>query len=88
MPIYEYKHPKTGEIFTEIRKIKDRDKPFTAPDGEVCERIFFSKMGYMGRSEKDREVFELDRDYAKKIRPKYVKYRDGHREFFDPTRHN
>lgn len=87
MPIYEFIHPKTEEIFTEIRQMSDRDKPFIAPDGEICERVLFSKMGYMGRSEKERECFELDPHYCKKVSPKWIKYRDGHREKFDPTRH-
>lgn len=87
MPIYEFKHPKTGEVFEEIRLMKDRDKPFISADGETCERIFFSSMGYMGRCEKERECFELDPHYCKKISPKFIKYRDNHRERYDPTKH-
>lgn len=86
MPIYEYQHPDTKEIFSELRKIKDRDKPFIAPDGKECERLLFpTKLGYCGKG--DREVFEVDPGYVKKCRPKYVEFRDGHKEKYDPTKH-
>jgi hypothetical protein len=88
MPIYQYKHPDTEEIFEEIRKIKDRDKPFIAEDGVKCPRLEIPlDIGYCGRSEKDREVFEIDSEYTKKCNPKYVKFRDGHREKYDPSKH-
>ena len=68
--------------------MKERNDEYISPDGEVCERIIVSpSMGYVGRSEKDREGFELDADYYKKQNPKYVKYRDGHREFYNSTKH-
>ena len=37
--------------------------------------------------EKNKEVFEADRDYVRKCKPKYVKFRDGHREKYNETRH-
>lgn len=83
-PIYEYKNPVTGEIFEDIRSYSDMDKPFIAPDGTKCERIFTSSIhGWKG----DREVFEIDPGYVKKCKPKYVKFRDGHREKYDPNKH-
>jgi len=86
MPIYEYEHPETGEIFDDIRPAKDRAKPFIAPDGVACpKRDVPSKFaGWKG----NREVFEADRDLVKKTKPKYVKFKDGHRERYDPTKHN
>jgi hypothetical protein len=85
-PIYEFEHPKTGEIFEDIRSIEDRDKLFISEDGAKCKRVFCpSRLGYCGKG--DRECFELDRDYVKKVNPKRVKYRDGHSETYDPTRH-
>lgn len=86
MPIYQFKHPKTGEIFEDIRSFKNINKPFFAPDGVKCERIKVSTnvRGWRG----DREVFEADSSFVKKTKPKYVKFRDGHRERYDPTKHN
>lgn len=84
MPTYEYEHPNTKEIFTDLRKMEDRDKPFIAPDGKECKRVLFSPV-HGWRS--DREGFEMDPDYYKEAHPKYVKYRDGHREKYDPTKH-
>jgi hypothetical protein len=85
VPIYEFMHPETGEIFEEMRKMKDRDKPFKAPDGVLCDRLMVptSFSGWKA----DKEVFEADRDFVKKGKPKYVKFKDGHRERYDPTKH-
>ena len=85
MPIYEYQHPITKEIFEELRSIKDGNKVFSAPDGVKCKRII-SLPGYCGKGK--REPFELDREYVKKVNPKYVRFNDGHRERYDPTKHN
>ena len=84
MPIYEYLNKETGEIFEEIRSIADRDKPYIDPDGVECPRIFPSSVsGWL----KGREVFQVDPEFVKKCNPKYVKYQDGHKEKYDPTRH-
>ena len=83
MPFYEFKHPKTGKIFEEFRKMSDSDHPFIASDGEVCPRVISACAGWR----EGREVFELDRDYVRKCKPRKVKYRDGHSEIYDPTRH-
>ena len=84
MPIYEYAHPDTGEIFEDIRKIKDRDNIFMSEDGKKCKRLEVSNFtGWKN----NREVFEVDADYVKKCNPKYVKFRDGHKERYDPTKH-
>lgn len=84
-PIYQYEHPKTGEIFEDIRKYKDANKPFIAPDGAKCTRleVATSFTGWKG----DREIFEQDPGYVKKCKPKYIKFRDGHRERYDPMKH-
>ncbi len=85
MPIYQFVHPKTGEIFEDIRSVKDRDKPFYAPDGIKCGRLEVPTRFSGGKG--DKEVFEADADYVKKCRPKYVRFRDGHKERYDPTKH-
>ncbi len=65
--------------------MKDRNRPFKAPDGKKCKRLEVSKniRGWSG----NREVFEADPDYVKGCRPKYVKFQDGHKEKYDPTKH-
>ena len=93
MPIYVYQHPKTKEEFDVVKSMKDRDEPFEAPDGELCERVLFpaarkSKPGERSsRAGKKMECFEADPEYTKAIKPKFVKFRDGHRERYDPTKH-
>lgn len=84
MALYEFQHPKTGKIFEEFRLMKDSDKPFIAPDGVKCPRIFPSSGSFRIEG---REGFELDPTFYKKMNPKYVKYRDGHRERFSPNKH-
>jgi hypothetical protein len=84
MPIYTFEHPDTGEIFEDIRSFKDMDKSFYAPDGKKCKRVKVPKNVRGWR--KDREVFEVD-DYCKKMKPKFVKFQDGHKERYDPTKH-
>lgn len=86
MPIYEYEHPKTKEIFEDIRTIKNRDKLFVAPDGAKCKRVKFpSQMGYCGKG--TREVYELDPHFCKQVNPKYIKLRSGEKIRYDPTKH-
>ncbi len=88
MPIYCYQHPKTKEVFESIRPVKDRKKLYTAPDGKKCKWMSIPpSLGYMGLSAKEREVFELYREDVKACQPKRVKFRDGHVEKYDPTRH-
>jgi hypothetical protein len=90
MPTYQYKHPKTGKIFECIRTFSERDKPLISDDGEKCEFVpwYLTDIKFqMGIINRNAEVWEKDSDYVKKVHPKYVKYRDGHREKFDPTRH-
>ncbi len=83
MPIYEFEHPQTKEVYEDFRKMSDSDKPFMAPDGTQCKRILSKCRGWKG----DRECFELDPEYVKKARPNYVRYRDGHREKYNPSKH-
>ena len=85
MAIYEYIHPKTGEVFEDIRPYKKADMPFVAPDGVKCKRVAISSSfcGWKG----NKEVFEMDRDYVKKMKPKYIRFKDGHRERYDPRKH-
>ncbi|MFW6172284.1 MAG: hypothetical protein ACOC5T_00870 [Elusimicrobiota bacterium] len=92
MPIYEYQHPETKEIFSELRTVSRRNEPFTAPDGTECERIHFSASKTpdgvrASRAGMKLESFQVDPLYTKKCNPKYVRFRDGHRERYDPTKH-
>ena len=88
MPIYEYFNPETDEIIEVLLPIADRNKDYITEDGVHCKRIEVpSDMGYMGRIEGEREVFEVDREAVKNAKPKYIKFRDGHRERYDPSKH-
>jgi hypothetical protein len=68
-------------------------RPYIAPDGEKCELLedyvppAKDTKNQIGIINKNAEVFEKDADYVKKCNPKYIKFRDGHREKYDPTRH-
>ena len=85
-PIYEFEHPENGEIFEDIRAIDDRDKPYYSPDGKLCKRkeISSSFNGW----KKNKEVFEADREYVKKVKPKNIRFNDGHIEKYDPQKHS
>ena len=87
-PIYSYKNPKTKKIFEKIRGFKDSKKPFILDDGTICKRILFpdTKIGLWIKNN-NAEVFQKDPDYVKKCNPKYVKFRDGHKEKYDSTKH-
>ena len=60
-------------------------KPFMAPDGVKCERITVPKS--VRGWKKNREVFEADPQYVKKLNPKNIKFQDGHIEKYDPQKH-
>lgn len=83
MAIYCYQNPETKEIFEVIRPMKDSNKPYITTEGIKCERVISSFAGWKGK----REAFELDPHYCKSLHPKYIKFRDGHRERYDPTKH-
>lgn len=87
MPIYIYLDKKTGKYYEELRKVADIDKKFTSPDGNVCERVI-SAPSYTGKSDKEKEVFEIYGEEVKRKKPKFIKFRDGHRERYDPSKHN
>lgn len=84
MPTYEFEHPETGEIFEEIRRFDESDKPFIAPDGVSCSRIMSRNITII---DKEQEVFEMDEEYTKISNPKYVKFKDGHKERYDSSKH-
>lgn len=88
MPIYVYRHPRTGEEFEEIRSYSKADTPFIAPDGVKCPRVTFPKSSSGGCVvDKNAEGWEKDPGYYKKLNPKFVRYQDGHRERYNPTKH-
>ena len=89
-----YKHPETGKMFSDQRMIGYEEKPLLK-QGIKCEL----DRGYTPPVKerkglapviinKNREVFEADRNLVKKTNPKFVKFQDGHRERYDPGKHN
>jgi len=90
---YYYKHPKTGKIFSDQRMSGYETKPYVASDGIECKFMKnyippSKKMkNRIGIIDKNAEVFQKDSDYCKKVAPKYVQFRDGHKEKYDPTKH-
>lgn len=91
---FYYKHPTTDEIFSDQRMIGFEGVPYKTKDGVECELL----KDYYPPSEKskptlyievkNKEVFQEDRDFVKKCNPKYIKFNDGHRERYDPSKHN
>jgi hypothetical protein len=90
-----YKHPKTKEMHSDQRMVGyeeipllvkgvkcDIDRDYTPPE------IEYKPLGVI-RMYRDgqREVWEADPGHVKKCKPKYVKFQDGHRERYDPTKH-
>lgn len=90
---YYYKHPGTGEIFSDQRMDGFETKPYISSDGEKCELIpdyeppLKESKKILGIIDKNAEVFQKDPSYVKKMNPKFVKFKDGHRERYDPNRH-
>ena len=87
MPMYTYKHPKTGEIFEKLRSVSSRNKLFITSDGMKCKRVEVPPGGGPGIVNKNAEAWEKDSSYVKSLNPKYVRYQDGHKERYDPNRH-
>jgi len=91
---YYYKHPETDKIYSEQRMDGFEDKPYVAPDGVVCERLIDytppskEHKSTFGIIDKNAECFEKDAQFVKKCRPKRIRFRDGHVEKYDPTKHN
>lgn len=69
MPIYQYKHPKTGEIIEKFQSPKDYQKPLVLEDGTKCTRVICS-----GISVQDDFKIRLNGDpkkeaeYSKKVK--------------------
>jgi hypothetical protein len=88
---FRYQNPKTKQVFSEMREFSDKDRDYIDKDGTVCPRVLSAGENNsinIGIWRKDREVFEADPDYVKGCNPKYVRFQDGHRERYDPTKHN
>jgi hypothetical protein len=89
---YYYKHPETGEIFSDQRMEGFEEKPFIHK-GVECELMpdyippSREQKNELGIINKNAECFEKDPYWVKKCKPKYIKFKDGHREKYDPTRH-
>jgi len=90
---YYYKHPKTGEIFSDQRMEGYEDVPLIVK-GVKCELVrdyippeFIDDKYHLAIINKNREVWEADPQYIKKCNPKFVKLQDGSRVRYDPTKH-
>jgi len=89
-----YKHPKTEEMISDQRMVGYETKPLIK-DGMECELVKDYVPPQKKRKglapviiDKNREVFQADRELVKKTNPKYVRFQDGHRERYDPSKHN
>jgi len=90
-----YKHPKTGEMFSDQRMEGYEDIPLIIK-GVKCELDInykppakeFKPLGPI-RVYKDgqREVWEADPKYVKKCNPKYLKQQNVFIERYDPQKH-
>jgi hypothetical protein len=88
-----YKSQKTGKMYSDQRMEGYEHIPLKKA-GEVCDFMPDYQPPQMKDDKhrtiiinKNREVFQADSDYVKKCKPKYVKFQDGHRERYDPTKH-
>ena len=90
-----YKHPKTGEMLSDQRMEGYETRPLIIK-GVKCELVpdytppekEHKSIGVI-RMYKDgqREVWEADPQYIKKVNPRFVKRQDGIIERYDPTKH-
>ena len=85
-----HKHLKTGEIFEEIRSLKNQYDPYISEDGCECEYVPSFTVDSNSAPvmlNKNAEVWERDSSYVKKMKPKYVRRQDGIKERYDPNKH-
>jgi len=87
--IFKFQHPKTLEIYSDFRNVKDINLPFIALDGVKCKLYGenVEKNYKSGIVDKSGEVFERYPQYARESNPRFVRYKDGHKEKYDPTKH-
>jgi hypothetical protein len=61
LPLYEFQHPSTGEIFEVLRPFSQSGEPFIAPDGIQCQRLLSLPQIRIGEDKPDRyERKEVD----------------------------
>jgi putative FmdB family regulatory protein len=81
MPFYTYGCSKCG-VEQEIRRsMADIDATVVCKCGETCKRVFTPIAGYSN----DGDVANYND--VLKSKPKWLRFKDGHREKFDPTKH-
>jgi len=86
--IFKFKHPKTNKIFSELRNVENANDEFKAPDGVICKSYGNNESNFKsGVIVNGKEGFERYPGYYKEMNPKKVRYRDGHAESYDPTKH-
>jgi len=92
---YYYKHPKTGEIFSDQRMEGFEEVPLIIK-GVKCEIVKDyippekeQKSLGVRQMFKDgqREVWQADPGYIKKMNPKFIKHQSGFIERYDSTKH-
>jgi hypothetical protein len=83
LPIYEYEHPTTGEIFEDIRPFSKADKPYIASDGAKCVRV--PSIPYVFDADRENDYQDMKSQGAGPNT--VIRFKDGHKEKFDPTKH-
>jgi len=91
---FYWKHPKTGKIYSDQRLSGFENIPYKTSDGTVCDLLKDysppkkEQKSSIGIIDKNAEVFQKDRNFIKKCNPRFIKFNDGHRERYDPSKHN
>ena len=90
---YYYKHPKTNKIYSDQRMAGFEKVAYKAPDGVECELLKDYRppskptKNSLGIIDKNAECFKKDAAYVRETNPKFIRFNDGHRERYDPTKH-
>ena len=91
-----YKNPETEEMISDQRMVGYEEKPLICGgvkceiDREYAPPVKEHKPLGPIRMYKNgqREVFEADPQYVKKMNPKNIRFQDGHIERYDSSKHN
>lgn len=67
MPIYEFQHPTTGQIFEVLRPFSKSGQSFVAPDGVKCEKLISSPQIKIGEAKPDRYE-RKEKDQTKRVK--------------------
>lgn len=86
MPIYCFRHPKTGEVIEVMRPMADSAKPYVHTDGVECARDIGAEQGHSVVN-RDAEFWERFPSDVRATNPKFVRSKDGRKIRYDPTKH-